>query len=54
MSVDVTGHELVDGSEITMDFLDDAVSVNAGCNTMNGRFEIADGTFTVRAVRHRR
>jgi heat shock protein HslJ len=45
-STDVTGHDLVDGSEITMNFLDDAVSVNAGCNTMNGRFEIADGTFT--------
>jgi len=46
VSSDVTGHELVDGSAITMNFLDDAVSVNAGCNTMNGRFEIADGTFT--------
>ena len=45
VSSDVTGHELVDGSEITMNFLDDAVSVNAGCNTMNGRFEITDGTF---------
>jgi heat shock protein HslJ len=46
-STDVTGHELVDGSEITMNFLDDAVSVNAGCNTMNGGFEITDGNFTV-------
>jgi heat shock protein HslJ len=45
-STDVTGHELVDGSEITMNFLDDTVSVNAGCNTMNGRFEIAGDTFT--------
>jgi heat shock protein HslJ len=45
---EVTGHELVDGSEITMNFLDDSVSVNAGCNTMNGGFEIADGTFTAR------
>jgi heat shock protein HslJ len=47
VSSDVTGHELVDGSQITMNFLDDTVSVNAGCNTMNGGFEIADGTFTV-------
>jgi heat shock protein HslJ len=42
----VTGYDLVEGSEITMSFLDDRVSVNAGCNTMNGGFEIADGTFT--------
>jgi heat shock protein HslJ len=47
VSSDVTGHELVDGSRITMSFLDDTVSVNAGCNTMNGGFEIADDTFTV-------
>ena len=47
VSSEVTGHELVDGSQITMSFLDDAVSVNAGCNTMNGGFEIVDGTFTV-------
>lgn len=46
VSSDVTGYELVQGSEITMRFLDDAVSVNAGCNTMNGRFEITDGVFT--------
>lgn len=46
VSTDVTGYDLVAGSEITMNFLDDAVSVNAGCNTMNGGFEIADGTFT--------
>ena len=35
VSSDVTGYDLVDGSEITMNFLDDAASVNAGCNTMN-------------------
>ena len=45
-SSEVTGHDLVEGSEITMSFLDDRVSVNAGCNTMNGGFEIADGAFT--------
>ena len=44
-SSEVTGYELVDGSEITMNFLDGRVSVNAGCNTMNGGFEITDGTF---------
>lgn len=46
VSTDVTGHDLVEGSEITMSFLDDTVSVNAGCNTMNAGFEISDGTFT--------
>lgn len=45
VSTDVTGYDLVEGSEITMNFLDDAVSVNAGCNTMNGGYEITDGTF---------
>jgi heat shock protein HslJ len=45
VSSDVTGYDLVEGSEITMNFLDDSVSVNAGCNTMNGGFEIADGEF---------
>jgi heat shock protein HslJ len=45
VSSDVTGYDLVDGSEITMNFLDDAVSVNAGCNTMNGGYEITDGAF---------
>lgn len=42
----VTGYELVEGSEITMNFLDGRVSVNAGCNTMNGGFDIVDATFT--------
>jgi heat shock protein HslJ len=45
VSSEVTGYDLVEGSEITMNFLDDSVSVNAGCNTMNGGFEIADGAF---------
>ena len=41
----MTGYDLVEGSEITMNFLDDGVSVNAGCNTMSGGYEITDGTF---------
>jgi heat shock protein HslJ len=45
VSTEVTGYDLVEGTEITMNFLDDAVSVNAGCNTMSGGFEITDGTF---------
>lgn len=45
VSSDVTGYDLVEGSGITMNFLDDSVSVNAGCNTMNGGYEITDGAF---------
>ena len=45
VSTDVSGYDLVDGSEITMNFLDDAVSVSAGCNTLNGGYEITDATF---------
>lgn len=45
VSSDVTGYDLVDGTEITMAFDDDAVSVNAGCNTLNGGYEITDGAF---------
>ena len=45
VSSDVTGYDLVEGTEITMAFDDDAVSVNAGCNTLNGGYEITDGAF---------
>ena len=45
VSSDVTGYDLVEGTEITMAFDDDAVSVNAGCNTLNGGYEITDGEF---------
>lgn len=45
VSSDVTGYDLVDGSEITMNFLDDSLSVNAGCNTMSGGYEITDDAF---------
>ncbi len=44
VSSNVTGYDLVEGSEITMAFDDAGVSVNAGCNTMNGEYEITDGT----------
>jgi heat shock protein HslJ len=46
VSTDVTGYDLVEGSEITMDFEGGAVSVNAGCNTINIPFEIVDGEFS--------
>ena len=45
VSGEVTGHDLVQGSAITMRFADDSVSVHAGCNTMSGSYGVADGTF---------
>ncbi len=46
VSTDVTGYDLVDGSEINMTFLADSMSVNAGCNGMNGGVQIAEGVLT--------
>jgi len=34
----VTGHELVEGSTLTVAFEDDAMAVSAGCNTMFGAY----------------
>lgn len=46
-STEVTGHELVADTTITLAFQADAVSANAGCNTMNGGYTITDGTLEV-------
>lgn len=35
-STEVRGHELVEGSTITLTFEDGRISANAGCNTLNG------------------
>lgn len=35
-STQVTGHDLVPGSAVTLAFADGRVSAQAGCNTMNG------------------
>lgn len=35
-SIEVRGHDLVEGSRVTLTFADGQVSANAGCNTMNG------------------
>jgi heat shock protein HslJ len=40
----VTGYEPVAGSQLTMTFDDGQLSVNAGCNTLGGTYEFADGT----------
>lgn len=40
VSTSVQGRELVDGTEITLSFEDDGMSVAAGCNTMFGSYEV--------------
>ncbi|MGW6128401.1 META domain-containing protein [Cellulomonas sp. NPDC055163] len=47
VSTAVAGHELVPGSEVTMTFESDRMSVNAGCNTMSGEATWQDGTLEV-------
>lgn len=45
-STSVLGHDLVDGTEITITFDKGSISVNAGCNSMNSEYEVADGTLS--------
>jgi heat shock protein HslJ len=47
VSSSVTGQELVDGSEITLTFIDGRVSALAGCNTQNGSADVEDGKLVV-------
>jgi heat shock protein HslJ len=46
VSTEVTGHDLVEGTEINMTFLADSMAVSGGCNSMNGGFEIDEGVLT--------
>lgn len=46
-STSVTGQELVDGSVVTLTFIDGRLSANAGCNTQNGDAAIEDGALVV-------
>ena len=46
-STDVSGETLVDGTTVTLTFEGDGLSANAGCNTMNATYEVADGVLTV-------
>jgi heat shock protein HslJ len=47
VATSMEGHEIVEGSEITISFADGSVSVQAGCNTQNGGYEIEDGVLQV-------
>ena len=46
-STSVTGRELVDGAPLTLQFTDDGISANAGCNTMSATATWTDGTLEV-------
>lgn len=42
VSTEVTGYDLVEGSEINITFLANSMSVSAGCNSLNGAYEIGE------------
>lgn len=46
-STSITGHELVAGSTVRLTFTEDAISANAGCNTMTGPATWTDGVLKV-------
>lgn len=46
-STEVRGHDLVEGSTITVTFGEGTISANAGCNTLNGSATWDDGTLEV-------
>jgi heat shock protein HslJ len=46
-STEVTGHELVADTTIELVFMADSVAARAGCNSMNGGYEIVDGNLEV-------
>ncbi|WP_170119850.1 META domain-containing protein [Branchiibius hedensis] len=43
VSTSVKGHDLVSGTAITLQVTDGNLSLNGGCNTMNGAATISDG-----------
>ncbi|WP_243058074.1 META domain-containing protein [Nocardioides sp. SR21] len=42
-STEVTGHELVPDTTISLAFEEGNLSANAGCNTMSAEYEVTDG-----------
>ena len=43
-STDVAGHDLVEGSTVTLSFDDGTMAVKAGCNTQTATYQVSDGT----------
>jgi heat shock protein HslJ len=48
---DVVGHELVDGTAVTLTFEDGRLSTNAGCNTSSGAYRVDDGVLRIEGDR---
>lgn len=46
-ATEVTGHALVDGSELVLEFEGDMIAVQAGCNNMNGGYTFDGATLEV-------
>jgi heat shock protein HslJ len=44
---EIEGFTLVEGTELTLTFAADSVVANAGCNTMQGQYEIVDDVLTI-------
>jgi heat shock protein HslJ len=44
---DARGHEIVDGTTISLRFEDGRLGMSAGCNQMSGSYELTDGVLTV-------
>ena len=47
IGTEVSGHELVAGSEVWLNFADGQLSANAGCNTMFGGYSLDGSTIVV-------
>lgn len=50
LSTAMEGHELVDGTTISLSFDDGSLSANAGCNTMFGGYSVRDGVLLVETL----
>ncbi len=47
VSTEVTGHELVDDTQVRISFEDDRLSASAGCNTLSAAYTIDEGSLTL-------
>lgn len=47
LSTSVTGHQLVDGTQVRLSFRDGSLNANAGCNSMFGAYAVEQDTLRV-------
>lgn len=50
VATDIEGHTIVDGTEVVFSFSDGSLSIQGGCNTQNGGYEVVDGVLEVPAL----